>query len=202
MSHGVALPWPNHNNGQEHRLATLEPANETGAVLATYQPAYAVRTRKTKRPEPRTRTFPGPVDGALVKAVREWIQEQIDGDPFAQAFSQDEALAKRSRVEARAAELAEIEGREQADAAGKAEQQIPREVRDREAVHRAQQGGGRRRGDHRAGPEPRPRHRDRGGERRLQRAAARGDEALLRDLRGAGQSRRPPRGSMGSTTRT
>ena len=61
-------------------------ANETGAVRATYQPAYAARTRKATRPEPRARTFPGPVDRALV-----------------QAFPQDEAQAKRAREEARAA---------------------------------------------------------------------------------------------------
>ena len=85
-------------------------------MLATHRPAYAVRTRKTKRPEPRARTFPGPIDRALVKAVQEWVQEQIDGDPFAQAFSQDEALAKRSRQEARAAELAQIEAASRRDA--------------------------------------------------------------------------------------
>lgn len=59
-----------------------------------------------------------------MKAVREWVQEQIDGDPFAQAFSQDEALAKRAREEARAAEGAggEAVGRRAARAprAGKA----------------------------------------------------------------------------------
>ena len=119
LSHGVGLPWPNHNNGREHQLATLEPANETGAVLATYRPAYAVRTRKTKRPEPRARTFPGPIDRALVKAVQEWLQVQIDGDPFAQAFSQGEALAKRAREEARAAERAQIEAARRREAEAK-----------------------------------------------------------------------------------
>ena len=72
-------------------------------------PAYAVRTRKTKRPEPRTRTFPEPIDSKMVRAVQKWLQEQIDADPFAQAFSQEEADAKREREEAHAAKLAEVE---------------------------------------------------------------------------------------------
>ena len=49
--------------------AEVEPGDATGTVLATYQPAYAVRTRKAGRPAPRARTFPGPVGRALVKAV-------------------------------------------------------------------------------------------------------------------------------------
>ena len=109
LSHGVSVPWPNHNNGYEHHLATLEPGDEADAVLATYHPAYAVRTRKTKRPEPRTKTFPEPIDRKMVRAVQKWLQEQIDADPFAQAFSQEEAGAKREREKAHAAELAEIE---------------------------------------------------------------------------------------------
>ena len=109
LSHGVSVPWPNHNNGYEHHLATIEPGDEAGAVLATYHPAYAARTRKTKRPEPRTKTFPEPIDRKLVKAVQKWLQEQIDTDPFAQAFSQEEADAKREREKAHAADLAEIE---------------------------------------------------------------------------------------------
>ena len=109
LSHGVSVPWPNHTNGYEHHLATLEPGDEAGAVLATYHPAYAVRTRKTKRPEPRIRTFPEPIDRKMVRAVQKWLQEQIDADPFAQAFSQEEADAKRERAKAHAAELAEIE---------------------------------------------------------------------------------------------
>ena len=68
-----------------------------------------MRARKTRRPKPRTKTFPEPIDRKLVKAVQKWLQEQTDADPFAQAFSQEEADAKREREKAHAAEQAEIE---------------------------------------------------------------------------------------------
>ena len=99
LDHGVAVRWPNHN-GHGHYLATIEPGDEAGAVLATYYPAYAVRTRKTKRPEPRAKTFPEPIDRTMVRAVQKWLQEQIDADPFAQAFSQEEVDAKLEQREA------------------------------------------------------------------------------------------------------
>ena len=48
LCHGVSLPWPNHGNGKEHRLATLEPASEAGAVLRrTSPPTRCARARRS-----------------------------------------------------------------------------------------------------------------------------------------------------------
>ena len=108
LSHGVLVPWPNHSNGYEHHLATLEPGDKAGVVLATYYPAYAVRTRKTKRPEPCAKTFPEPIDRKMVRAVQNWLQEQIDADPFAQAFWQEEAFSQEE-ADARLEQRGELE---------------------------------------------------------------------------------------------
>ena len=79
-------------------------------LRVTYFPAYAKGTRRNKRPEPRAQSFSEPIGPRTVKVVRQWVQEQIDADPVAQAFTQEEADEKRRREETQMAQAIEGAG--------------------------------------------------------------------------------------------
>lgn len=110
LTHGVAVTWPNHGPGSGNHLATIEPGDrEGGSVLVVYHPGYAPRTRKTKRPEAVSQEFPGPVNGGLVRRVREWLHERLAEDKFAQAFRAEDAAAKEAKAEEGRAKALEAE---------------------------------------------------------------------------------------------